>query len=82
MHHRGIHISGNLGESTIFSRSQRWVAENKKTGLFMGYGPGFNKALKLNDVSILDIAPTILKSFNIDVPKEMDGRVLDEIFKE
>jgi bisphosphoglycerate-independent phosphoglycerate mutase (AlkP superfamily) len=32
-------------------------------------------------VSVLDIAPTILKIYGIDPPAAMKGRVLTEIFK-
>ena len=31
---------------------------------------------------IIDYAPTILHSFGVEVPQDMDGRVLQEIFTE
>lgn len=78
---KGVHIPGGIGQE-VFGSPQRWQAENKKFGLFMAYGPDIKPANKINDVSILDLAPTTLHLTGIDVPDDMDGRVLKEIFKE
>ncbi|MBS7270442.1 MAG: hypothetical protein KIH10_16595, partial [Candidatus Freyarchaeota archaeon] len=37
---------------------------------------------RIGDVKIYDLAPTILHMFNVPVPRDMDGRVLTEIFRE
>jgi len=87
---KGVRISDDLGKKNVLefpkkvnARSPRsWRAENKKIGLFMAYGPDIKKNKRVEDVSILDLAPTILHMFNIPIPKDMDGRVLKEIFKE
>ena len=46
-------------------------------------GPGVaNTGTVLNSVAhVMDIAPTVLHMFGLPVPKDMDGRVLTEIFK-
>jgi arylsulfatase A-like enzyme len=36
--------------------------------------------LKSLEASVFDIAPTVLKLFGIEAPKQMQGRVLTEIF--
>jgi len=77
---KGTHIHGGLREKNIFDRPKRWHAENKRTGLFMAYGPDIKPGPEIGNVSILDIAPTILHLMNIPVPDDMDGRVLTEIF--
>ena len=79
---KGVHIPGGIGGRGIFNSPQRWQAENKKTGLFMAYGPNIKRGGKIDNVSILDLAPTILHLMGIAVPDDMDGRVLKEIFKE
>ena len=79
---KGVHIPGGIGQRDILSSPQRWQAENKKTGLFMAYGPSVKKGKKIENISILDLAPTILHLMNIPIPDDMDGRVLKEIFKE
>ena len=51
-------------------------------GVFMAYGPDVRKNReKLPDLKIYDIAPTVLHMFGLPVAKDMDGRVLSEIFK-
>ena len=79
---KGVHIPGGIGQTNIFGSRQIWRAENNRTGLFMAYGPDIRPAGKIDNMSILDLAPTILHLMNIPVPDDMDGRVLMEIFRE
>nr|MDO8044212.1 alkaline phosphatase family protein [Candidatus Baldrarchaeota archaeon] len=81
---KGVHIPGDfeIEDGRIFySPTKGWKAENKKWGLFAAYGPDIKSEKKIK-ISILDLAPTILHMFNISVPRDMDGRVLMEIFDE
>jgi predicted AlkP superfamily phosphohydrolase/phosphomutase len=75
-----IHITGRVGGRDIFGRPDIWKAENKKTGLFIACGPDFKAGGKLESVSILDLAPTILALYGIEKPQDMDGKVRDEVF--
>ena len=77
---KGVHIIGGIGLRDVWGGSRKWRAENKKTGLFMAYGPNIRKVGKVEGVSILDLAPTILHLMNIPIPADMDGKVLKEIF--
>jgi predicted AlkP superfamily phosphohydrolase/phosphomutase len=45
-------------------------------------GPGIKQGYRLMglDVSVYDIAPTLLHIYNVEQPKQMRGRVLTEIF--
>ncbi len=74
----GVHISSGLGlKDIITTKTGRWLAENKRTGMFMGIGPDIKGKGKLEGVSILDLAPTILSLYGIDKPEIMDGKVLE-----
>jgi len=77
---KGVHISGGIGQREVFDSPRRWQAENKKFGLFMAHGPDIKQTGKIENVSILDLAPTILHLMNVPIPRDMDGRVLKEIF--
>lgn len=77
-----IYTVPGIGRAECFSSSHKWRAENKKEGIFLFYGNHIKRGLKLNDVKIVDLAPTILHLMNISVPNDMDGSVLNEIFKE
>ncbi|MBU1131197.1 alkaline phosphatase family protein [Patescibacteria group bacterium] len=69
------HFSGSLGSKEVFEQPQHWKGENAKNGLFLAYKQGLNP--RKQDISILDYAPTILNHFGLDVPKEMDGQLIE-----
>src|SRR5258706_7782770 len=52
-------------------------------GSFVAMGPGIKKGASYPGlpISVLDIAPTILKIYGIQQPVSMQGRVLSEIFE-
>lgn len=63
-------------------RTGGWTATHKLHGIFLAYGPGIKKNVELEGAKIYDLAPTILYIFGIPIPKDMDGRVLKEVFEE
>jgi predicted AlkP superfamily phosphohydrolase/phosphomutase len=77
-----IHISGSIEKGEIFTKPDKWVADNNKIGLFFAIGADIQKCKRIRNISILDIAPTILHLFDLPIPSEMDGKVLKNIFRE
>lgn len=57
------------------------VGIHTKEGVFIAYGPDIQEGLKLEKLSLLDITPTLLYYYGIPVPKSMDGKILNNIFK-
>ena len=51
-------------------------------GIFLAYGHDIEKGGEIEGAKIHDLAPTILHIFGTPIPKDMDGKVLKEIFKE
>lgn len=51
-------------------------------GIFIAMGPGIKKGTQIFglQMSVFDIAPTILHVYGLAAPQQMKGRVLDEIF--
>ncbi|MFA4880050.1 MAG: alkaline phosphatase family protein [Candidatus Doudnabacteria bacterium] len=78
----GYEISGLTGQGQILSDSQEgWSATHKRNGIFLITGPHINSTSRvLEKVNILDLAPTILHLLDIPLPKDLDGRILKEIF--
>jgi len=77
----GVHITGGIGRDEIFTEPTEdgWLAENKRSGLFAATGPDFTSG-ELEELSILDLAPTFLHLHDCEVPNDMDGRVAKSAF--
>ena len=76
-----IHICSGLAIKDIYSKAgTAWLAENKKTAMFMAYGKKVKTKGKINNINILDLAPTILNYHSLKVPEVLDGIVLREVF--
>lgn len=56
--------------------------KSDKFGILFASGEDIKKGEKINKANILDLAPTILHLFNAEIPSEMDGKVLTEVFEE
>jgi arylsulfatase A-like enzyme len=48
----------------------------------MMMGPQIERQARLDNVSIIDLAPTILYAMGVPIPQDMDGRPLVEVFVE
>lgn len=57
-------------------------AKHAEKGIFVIKGPHIPVRGRVSDASILDVAPTLLYSMGVPVARDMDGRVLTELFEE
>lgn len=53
-----------------------------REGIFIAEGTDIAQGREIRGARIIDLAPTLLHLMNVPIPKDMDGRVLREIFKE
>lgn len=74
-------VSTSVGMGQIFSRASEDVGHHRIDGIFIAWGQNIKKGVDIRKVKIYDVAPTILHIFAIPIPKDMDGRVLMEIFE-
>lgn len=51
-------------------------------GIFIGYGTDIKGDVEITGAHIVDIAPTVIYQQGLDIPEEMDGKPLLEIFDE
>lgn len=58
-----------------------WTGTHRSEGVFIAYGPHIKRGAVAN-ASIYDIAPTILYLQDHLIPRDMDGKVLIDIFTE
>ena len=57
----------------MFSDAGKWKAENVRTGLFLAAGTDAGDESLDDDLSITDVAPTLLHQLGVAVPTDMDG---------
>ena len=78
---------GGVGLDELISNGskagyKKWSGFHLPQGIFITSGSNIIKNLKIKNVSIADVAPTILYTLNEPVPKNMDGQVLTQIFND
>jgi predicted AlkP superfamily phosphohydrolase/phosphomutase len=56
--------------------------DHRMEGVFLGIGDAFVEGRRVDPLSILDVAPTVLHLLGLPVPKAMDGKVADALLKE
>ncbi|WP_300462931.1 alkaline phosphatase family protein [Desulfobacula sp.] len=54
---------------------------HRMEGVIMARGPGVCQGKSVDAVSILDVAPLILYTLGMEIPKQMEGRMPSEIFE-
>jgi predicted AlkP superfamily phosphohydrolase/phosphomutase len=79
---KGYGISINIPPQTDRLTGHLTLAHHSEDGIFLYKSAYSKKGLIIDDAEIIDITPTILFIFDVPIPKDMDGRVLKEIFKE
>jgi predicted AlkP superfamily phosphohydrolase/phosphomutase len=67
--------------NTIVNFNPSLSGKHHPCGVFIINGPDIMSGISISDVSVFDIAPTILALKKIPIPDDMDGKVLTKIFK-
>lgn len=56
--------------------------DHRQFGIFAAMGPNIKKNEKLFGLNLIDMAPTLLHHFGLPVGKDMDGKVILDMFQE
>ena len=67
-------------ESTVDVR--RAHLDHEPLGIFVAAGPHIRSGSKVEGVSVLDLAPTVLHYLGFPVARDMDGKVVEGVFDE
>jgi predicted AlkP superfamily phosphohydrolase/phosphomutase/tetratricopeptide (TPR) repeat protein len=73
--------SGSLRILEMPKFSAAPAMEHRQFGMFAAMGPGIKKNTKIFGLGLLDIAPTLLHHFNLPVGKDMDGKVIQDMYE-
>ncbi len=71
-----VRLEGPLLEDASWDSG---TGTHRFNGALIGYGPRLRRGQRLGEVSITDIAPTVLRLFGLAPPEHMDGRPLQEM---
>jgi predicted AlkP superfamily phosphohydrolase/phosphomutase len=63
-------------EANLQHNAEHWL-----NGIFLAWGPNVKPGTKIDNAHIMDLAPTALFAQGVPVPKDMDGKVLTDIFE-
>lgn len=55
---------------------------HRPEGVIIMKGPGIQENTRLEEAQIIDVAPTLLYVLGVEIPEDMDGRVLLKAFEE
>jgi len=80
----GAYLVGIQPSKDIFE-DVKWESgsgSHRRDGMFIAHGEDILQGKECKDAKIIDLAPTILHILGIPVPKDIEGRVLDEIYTE
>lgn len=67
----------NSGIFDVPKKGLETTGNHSVEGIFIAHGPDILRKGRIENLSIMDITPTILHMFGLPIPKDMDGKVLD-----
>lgn len=76
---RGVEIYGGMTPSTFETEVTSWTSGNHPIGMVLLHGEDV-ASMRLDEQSLLDIAPTLLRYANCRVPTDTDGTAIERPF--
>ena len=70
----------DFGSNKVIEPSVGQTGHHHMVGVLVLHGPGVRQGLTMDEVSMLDLIPTILHYMGLTVPTYMDGKVLAQAF--
>jgi predicted AlkP superfamily phosphohydrolase/phosphomutase len=63
------------------TKGSEWGGTHRLHGILVAKGPHFKKNAEISGARLIDFAPTLLYLLGQPVPRDMDGKVLSDLFK-
>lgn len=81
---KGIDKQGMIfsRDLTLDSSSYPHSGTHRLDGIFLAMGPQVRHATRLDDLRIVDVAPSVIYLLGDSIPQDMDGRVRTDLFDE
>ena len=75
------HASISRNKSSLIRRPHT-IGGHERPGIFALRGPGIVKGRHLDNISLLNVTPTILYSLNLPVPEDLEGDIVREAYSQ
>jgi len=80
----GYALQAELSQGELLMPSREEISDvsggHRPEGVLIVAGPPVRRGVSLDEVNIVDIAPTVLYAAGAPIPRDMDGSVLSEMF--
>lgn len=70
-----------VGDSLFSPPEINHSGNHRMNGISFFFGPRIKKDFRFSDIQITDLLPTILAMMGVKIPRDVDGRVVEEIFE-
>ena len=78
---RGYRVSEWKARGQVLEDASQWGwGIHEREGILVISGPGVKPGARLKGVDIQDVLPTLLYALGLPIPRDIDGRVLSEVF--
>jgi predicted AlkP superfamily phosphohydrolase/phosphomutase len=71
----------DFGDNQVVGPVYRYSGMHRDDGLLIMHGKNIQPGTQIEGAVIWDVAPTILYTMGVEVPQDMDGQVLQAVFK-
>jgi predicted AlkP superfamily phosphohydrolase/phosphomutase len=65
---------------TIYAKRPHIGGTHHPEGILIGRGPGIKQGVRIDPVWLADITPTALYAMGLDIPADLQGRVIEELY--
>ncbi len=72
-------MTGFFSNRWIFPNAA-WPGHHRMKGILLARGGSCRKGVRIEGARLMDLAPTLLHLLGVEIPSDMDGRVLTELF--
>jgi predicted AlkP superfamily phosphohydrolase/phosphomutase len=73
-------VHGKKASRNELFQKHVWSGNHKKDGIFIASGPEIRRGHTIEGARIIDVTPTILYLLHQEIPEDIDGEVLHNIF--
>jgi len=74
-------LLGFSGDESLFDFEDDWIAAHEMDGVFVANGPDFGTRVGA-ELSLYDVAPTLLHAMGYAIPEDIDGEVRRDLFRD